>query len=116
MDTKTKYLCIVICPKQLTHAHNVFEVTELCRTQNPRCTGKHNDVINNEKKPRLLLLEQQKNDRSSSLFFSSKLAGPPYFREVLNAQVCSLACVSFYRCLTEDKDKGGSAKVINLGM
>ena len=33
MDTKTKYLCIVICPKKLTLAHNVFEVIELCRTQ-----------------------------------------------------------------------------------
>ena len=33
MDTKTKYLCIVICPKKLTLAHNVFEVIELCRTR-----------------------------------------------------------------------------------
>ena len=33
MDTKTKYLCIVICPKKLTLAHNVFEVIELCQTR-----------------------------------------------------------------------------------
>ena len=33
MDTKTKYLCIVICTKKFTLAHNVFEVTELCRTR-----------------------------------------------------------------------------------
>ena len=33
MDTKTKYLCIVICPKKFTLAHNVFEVTKLCRTR-----------------------------------------------------------------------------------
>ena len=33
MDTKTKYLCIIICPKKFKFAHNVFEVTELCRTQ-----------------------------------------------------------------------------------
>ena len=33
MDTKTKYLCIVICPKKFTLAHNVFEVIELCRTR-----------------------------------------------------------------------------------
>ena len=33
MDTKTKYLCKVICPKKFTLAHNVFEVIELCRTR-----------------------------------------------------------------------------------
>ena len=33
MDTKTKYLCIVIGPKKFTLAHNVFEVIELCRTR-----------------------------------------------------------------------------------
>ena len=33
MDTKTTYLCTVICPKKLTLAHYVFEVTELCRTR-----------------------------------------------------------------------------------
>ena len=33
MDTKTAYLWTVICPKKLTLAHNVFEVTELCRTR-----------------------------------------------------------------------------------
>ena len=33
MDTKTKYLWIVICPKKFALAHNVFEVTELCRTR-----------------------------------------------------------------------------------
>ena len=33
MDTKTTYLWTVICPKELTLAHNVFEVTELCRTR-----------------------------------------------------------------------------------
>ena len=33
MDTETTYLCTVICPKKLTLAHNVFEVTELCRTR-----------------------------------------------------------------------------------
>ena len=37
MDTKTKYLCIIICPKKFKFAHNVFEVTELpaelCRTR-----------------------------------------------------------------------------------
>ena len=33
VDTKTKYLCIVICPKKFTLAHNVFEVIELCRTR-----------------------------------------------------------------------------------
>ena len=27
------YLWTVICPKKLTLAHNVFEVTELCRTR-----------------------------------------------------------------------------------
>ena len=31
--TKTKYLCIIICPKKFKFAHNVFEVTELCRTR-----------------------------------------------------------------------------------
>ena len=33
MDTHKKYLCIVICPKKFTLAHNVFEVIELCRTR-----------------------------------------------------------------------------------
>ena len=33
MDTKTTYLWTVICPKKLMVAHNVFEVTELCRTR-----------------------------------------------------------------------------------
>ena len=33
MDTKTKYLCIIIFPKKFKFAHNVFEVTELCRTR-----------------------------------------------------------------------------------
>ena len=33
MDTKTTYLWTVICPKKLMLAHNVFEVTELCRTR-----------------------------------------------------------------------------------
>ena len=33
VDTKTKYLCIIICPKEFKFAHNVFEVTELCRTR-----------------------------------------------------------------------------------
>ena len=40
MDTKIKYFWTVICPEKVTHAHNVFEVAELCRTQadilNPR--------------------------------------------------------------------------------
>ena len=40
---ETKYLCKVICPQKITHAHNVFEVAELCRTQadilNPRSIG-----------------------------------------------------------------------------
>ena len=33
MDTKTKYLCIILCPKKFKFAHNVFEITELCRTR-----------------------------------------------------------------------------------
>ena len=33
MDTKTKYFCIIICPKKVKFAQNVFEVTELCRTR-----------------------------------------------------------------------------------
>ena len=33
MDTKTKYLGIIICPKKIKFVHNVFEVTELCRTR-----------------------------------------------------------------------------------
>ena len=33
MDIKTKYLCIIMCPKKFKFAHNVFEVTELCRTR-----------------------------------------------------------------------------------
>ena len=33
MDTETKYLCIVICRKKFTLAHNVFEVIELCHTR-----------------------------------------------------------------------------------
>ena len=33
MDTKTEYLCITICPKKFKFTHNVFEVTELCRTR-----------------------------------------------------------------------------------
>ena len=33
VDTKTKYLCIIICPKNFKFAHIVFEVTELCRTR-----------------------------------------------------------------------------------
>ena len=40
VDTETKYLCTVICRKELTLARNVFEVTEPCRTRaeilNPR--------------------------------------------------------------------------------
>ena len=32
MDAKTKYLCIIICPKKFKFPHNVFAVTELCRT------------------------------------------------------------------------------------
>ena len=27
------YFCIIICPKKFKFAHNVFEVTELCRTR-----------------------------------------------------------------------------------
>ena len=33
VDTKSTHLWTVICPKKLTLAHNVFEVTELCRTR-----------------------------------------------------------------------------------
>ena len=33
MDTKTKYRCLVICPKKFTLGHNVFEVILLCRTR-----------------------------------------------------------------------------------
>ena len=33
VDTKPKYPCSDIYPGKLTHAHNVFEVAELCRTQ-----------------------------------------------------------------------------------
>ena len=33
MDTKTKYLCKVICQKKFTLARNVFEVIELCCTR-----------------------------------------------------------------------------------
>ena len=33
MDTKTKYLRKVICPKKFTLARNVFEVIESCRTR-----------------------------------------------------------------------------------
>ena len=33
VDTKTKYLCIIMRPKKFKFAHNVFEVSELCRTQ-----------------------------------------------------------------------------------
>ena len=33
MDTKTKYLCIVIYPKKLALPNNVFEDIELCRTR-----------------------------------------------------------------------------------
>ena len=33
VDTKTTYLCTVICLKKLTLAHNVFEATELCCTR-----------------------------------------------------------------------------------
>ena len=33
MDTKTKYLCIVIYPKKFALANNVFEDIELCRTR-----------------------------------------------------------------------------------
>ena len=44
VDTKTKYLCTVICPQKITHAHNVFEVAELCRIQadilKPRLIGR----------------------------------------------------------------------------
>ena len=43
---KQTYLWTVICPKKITLAHNVFEVTELCRTRadsfllkNPRWIG-----------------------------------------------------------------------------
>ena len=32
-NTKATYLWTVICPPKLTLAHNVFEVTELCRTR-----------------------------------------------------------------------------------
>ena len=44
VDTKIKYLCTVICPKNITRAHNVFEVAELCRIQadilKPRLIGR----------------------------------------------------------------------------
>ena len=33
VDTKATHPLTVICPKKLTLAHNVFEVTELCRTR-----------------------------------------------------------------------------------
>ena len=33
VDTKTKYLCIVICLKKFTLAHSVFQVIKLCRTR-----------------------------------------------------------------------------------
>ena len=33
VDTKTKYLGTIICPKKFKFTHKVFEVTELCRTQ-----------------------------------------------------------------------------------
>ena len=34
VDTKTKYLCIIICPKKFKFAHKlVWIVTELCRTR-----------------------------------------------------------------------------------
>ena len=32
-NTEATYLWTVICPPKLTLAHNVFEVTELCRTR-----------------------------------------------------------------------------------
>ena len=32
-NTKATYLWTVICSPKLTLAHNVFEVTELCRTR-----------------------------------------------------------------------------------
>ena len=52
--------------------------------------------------------------------FSSRVSLLAFsFREsfIKRAQVCSLSCVSFHDgSLTEDKDKAGSAKVINLGM
>ena len=54
----------------------------------------------------LLLLEQQKNDRSS-LFSLSKLTGLPFRRKFLRRTNGSF---------TEEKDKAGSAKGINLGM
>ena len=43
VDTKTKDLCIVICPKKFMLAYNVFEVTELCRT--PADISKPNSSI-----------------------------------------------------------------------
>ena len=33
VDTKAKYLCVIICPKKFKFVHNVFEVTELCPTR-----------------------------------------------------------------------------------
>ena len=46
--------------------------------------------------------------RVSSLAFYSST-------KVLTTQVCSLACVSMYGSLTEDKDETGSAKVNKSG-
>ena len=57
------------------------------------------------------MIEEVFSSRVSLLAFS--------IREIFikSAQFCSLSCVSFHDgSLTEDKDKAGSAKVINLGM
>ena len=66
MDTKTTYLWTVICPKKLTLAHNVFEVTKLCRTGA--------DIL----KPSL--------DRSRSL------ADHKNINKILNVEVIALIC------------------------
>ena len=71
-----------------------------------QCSGKQNCAIKNEENSDYCYLsEQEKNDRSS-IFFSSKLTDLLFPR-------------SFKRTngsLTEEKDKAGSAKVINLGL
>ena len=68
VDTKTKCLCIIICPKKFKFAHNEFEVTELCCTQA--------DIL----KPTLdrILLASQ----------ITKL----YINKILNVEVLALIC------------------------
>ena len=74
-----------------------------------RCTGKQNYVMKNEKNYAYYYLSNRK-------MILSKLAGLPFQRKFNKRTSLFTLMREQYRSLTEDKDKAGSAKVINLGV